>query len=107
IIDCEDTQGVSSQVLSTPVEGEVAPAAAERGPASIAIVKAFQPKHASLSRIEAGFVLGRQVPQGEDRPRRVVAVRYSARQRRPGPSTRRSPGVRVSLLVLLPKEPVA
>src|SRR5690348_8124744 len=97
-----------SQIRSTEVERERAPPAAERRPATVAVLQIQQPARPVEDR--AGqFVAGpgSRLEQGEYRSGRIVSIRHATGQVSPGPASGVGIRVRMNLPVLLSAEPVA
>ncbi len=98
---------MSGKVLATAVEGQAAPAAAERGDPAVGVLEVEQPRASGDRGLPAAPVGCAEPAQRPQRAGGVVGVGHAAGAVRPGPSARCRPGVRVLARVLLIEQPSA
>ena len=99
-------QGVRGQIRAAAVEGQLAPAAAKRRHATVAVLQVQQPLGAGRGGLSQAPVRGGKVPQGEQRSGGVVRIRHATRQVSPGPPSRRGVGIGMALPILLAQQPI-
>ena len=93
--------GMCSEIRTTPIERQRAPAAAKRGDTTVAILQVQEPFDAERRGGPDAFVCFTQMAQRQHCTRRIIGVGHPARQVSPGPAARRSAGVRMHLTELL------